>query len=103
MTKTERLMLLEIYTYSNIVPDIRNNMDFEGYGAHRIDTIEVNGYLHDMSYALLMYGSPDEEKSYWKEKFYELLEELKEYVKDREAEQWGQSKIPRKYFHIGLC
>lgn len=103
MNKTERLMLLEIYKYSNAVPDIRNNMDFEGYGMHRKDTIEVSGYIKEMSYALLMYGTPEEDKSYWKKKFYDLVKSLNEFIDNRKKEQWGHSDLSYKYFYAGLC
>lgn len=100
MTKTERLMLCDMYKYINSVPNFRNNMDFEGYSMFRRDVIELQGYLGKLIYALLMYGSPEENKSYWKEEFDKYLEELKCFIETRQKEQWKQGTQYSYQFYI---
>ncbi|GED55751.1 hypothetical protein EDM54_23775 [Brevibacillus borstelensis] len=97
MTKTERIMLSQIYEFANVVPNFRNNMDMEGYSAFRHDSLEVANYIKKMSYALLMFGTPNEDKEHWKETFNEALNDLKEFVEFRKSEGWrGNSNAPYK-------
>lgn len=91
MTKTERIMLSQIYEYANVVPNFRNNMDLEGYSSFRHDSLEVANYIKKMSYALLMFGSPGEDKSHWKSEFDEILNDLEDFIRFRKEEGWKGS------------
>lgn len=82
-------MLVEIWQYTDSVPNFRNNMDLQGHSMFRKDSIELQGYLHKLTYALLMYGSPKEDKSCWKAEFDKYLAELKEFIDTRKKENWS--------------
>jgi len=89
MNKAERIMLAKIYEYASVVPNFKNNMDMVGYSTFRHDSLEVAGYISKLSYALLMFGTPDEDKEHWKNTFQTTLEELEAFVSVRKSEGWG--------------
>ena len=102
MTKNERKMLFEMYQYSNIVPNVRNNMSMADLARHKYDSRELTSFFQDLMYALMMYSSPEEDKGDWKDKFCELLKSLNEYIETRKKEQWSsETDYSYEYAHGG--
>lgn len=91
MTKKEYEMLTTIHQYQDIVPNIRNNMDMEGYSSFRFDSLEVRGFLKEMSYCILACNMGGEDRKEWYLKFDKLEQQLKEFINIREKEQWKKS------------
>lgn len=102
MTKTERAMIFEVYQYSNVVPNVRNNMSTADLARHRFDSRELASFIHNLIYALMMYSSPDEDKKDWKANFNEHLNGLNEFIEARKKEQWSsETSYAYQHSHIG--
>lgn len=101
MTKKEKTMLLEIHSLTNAIPNFRNNMDLESYSSLRNDTLEMQSYLHKLTYAMLMYDDPNEDKKHWDKEFDKWLINAKEFISIRLREQWVPSKQYEYQFVVG--
>lgn len=102
MTRCERKMLFEVYEYINIVPNVRNNMSTADLVRHRYDSRELSSLIKDLMYALMMYCTPDEDKSDWKIQFLELRKKLLVFIETRKNEQWSsETDYSYKYMHVG--
>ncbi len=92
MTKSERIILLEIYNVSDSVPNFRNNTDMAAHASFRMDALELQGYIKKLTFSILMSGTPAEDKNYWINDFEKWLYQSKEFIAIRKKEQWTQTK-----------
>lgn len=88
MNRSENKMLVEIYSLTSSIPNFKNNMDMAGYSSFRADSLQMQHYLSDLTYSLLMFADNSEDRRYWKEKFEQTLNEAKEFIEHRKNENW---------------
>ncbi|MEN0645574.1 hypothetical protein MKY91_20625 [Alkalicoccobacillus gibsonii] len=89
MNFSDRVMLSEIHSLTNAVPNFRNNMDMKGYSSFRSDSLQLQFFLKELTYSMLMTADKTENKRYWVKKFNERLSEAKEFVEHRQKEAWN--------------
>jgi hypothetical protein len=88
MNRTERNMILEIHSLIGSIPNFKNNMDMEGYSSFRADSLQMQHFLKELTYSVLMFADKSEDKTYWKENFEQTLNDAKEFVEYRKKENW---------------
>ena len=93
INKAERKILWEIQQHSNIVPGIRNQMDTGAATSQRYDLMEQAQLTSSALFNLfhLSIAEEDWEKEDYTERLNEALEQLREFKRVRENEQWERN------------